>query len=209
MARIRKDTAALKMGKFLKKHSDLDPNLFGVIVREDKALVGFYGLTEEEISAKGIPEGFVVMTSDEVEARKAGSTTEPTERKDKPVAKKAAKKVKTAAPKKAAKKAKKTAAKKAPRAKAEGERDTSLAYSAKLKATAVKEGKPLFRKGSTREKLLSMLQRSNGVTIDQAAEAIGWDRKVMNAALHRVATLASLTLTLEKREGKPSIFRCD
>ncbi len=62
--------------------------------------------------------------------------------------------------------------------------------------------------GSKRDKLIKMMQRAGGATASQMIEAMGgWRPETLRGLLSRLRTDGKHPITLERREGKESVYR--
>lgn len=62
------------------------------------------------------------------------------------------------------------------------------------------------REGTKQAKLVSLLSRKSGVTLEKAAEALGWQKHTTSATMTGLRKRGYI-IDREMREGKPSVYR--
>lgn len=62
------------------------------------------------------------------------------------------------------------------------------------------------REGTKQAKLVNMLSRKSGVTLEKAAEALGWQKHTTSATM-TVLRKRGYVIDRETRDGKPSLYR--
>ncbi|MEL6686519.1 MAG: DUF3489 domain-containing protein [Pseudomonadota bacterium] len=62
------------------------------------------------------------------------------------------------------------------------------------------------REGTKQAKLVSMLSRKSGVTLEKAAEALGWQKHTTSATMTGLRK-RGYVINREPRDGKPSVYR--
>lgn len=62
------------------------------------------------------------------------------------------------------------------------------------------------REGTKQAKLVSLLSRKSGVTLEKAAEALGWQKHTTSATMTGLRK-RGYVIDREPRDGKPSLYR--
>ena len=62
------------------------------------------------------------------------------------------------------------------------------------------------REGTKQAKLLSLLSRKSGITLEKAAEALGWQKHTTSATMTGLRK-RGYVIDREPRDGKPSVYR--
>jgi DNA-binding XRE family transcriptional regulator len=93
-------------------------------------------------------------------------------------------------------------------AKSLKKRPTSKAPAAKARKIAATSSAPKPRENTKQSKLIAMLRRSSGATIDDLAKATGWQRHTVRGAISgALKKKLGLTVTSNKTKDGERVYR--
>lgn len=92
-----------------------------------------------------------------------------------------------------------------PKVKTAAAKEPKAARKAAGASTANGTGK--HREGTKRQQLISMMQRKNGVSIEEAMESMGWLRHTLRGAVSTLGSKGGFVVTSTREGGRGMVYR--